>query len=151
MVSFDWFKDMRRIINSSFGFDAIVSRCNLDGDGDEMCCYLWETRRWILNSSVTERCVVVLYLGLSFMAVSCMFNVKTATFSHPPRMTSPAVYSLERILTRKHSSRMRTDRGSGLHSGGCTLDALPPERTWDQRYPEPPLPTPVNRQTSVKT
>ena len=55
--------------------------------------------------------------------------------------------------TRKHSNRVRSDRGSGLHSGGGGVEVyhipwdiltspdtlpeitLPPQMTWDQRYP----------------
>ena len=54
-------------------------------------------------------------------------------------------------LNKKHSSRMRTDRRSSLHSWGCPLDTLPlisypldtlpntypMEGTWYQRYPTP--------------
>ena len=72
-------------------------------------------------------------------------------------------------LTSKHSSRIRTDWGSGLH-GRITLsprytpdtftpNALPPRRewtrdlegTWDQWYPTPREQTDASRQIPLKT
>ena len=69
--------------------------------------------------------------------------------------------ALMRLLckTRKHSSRMSTDRGKGLHSGGYRLDTLPncilktPDTPSPKKGPgtRDTLPPTVNRHTPVKT